>query len=83
MAELTTMRERARTFNSLACLLKGLIGHVTTVDLRDGSSCVGRILQVDSIMNTTMSNVVFSSIHSWTGVSFEEFYIQVEPTELI
>jgi len=77
MAELTTIRERTRNLNSLTCLLKGLGGHVTTVDLRNCSSVIGRVTEVDSVMNMTMIDAVFRSADGRTTMTFDEFYIQV------
>jgi len=69
MAELLTARERARTLNTLTCLLKGVVGHVTTIDLRNESSIRGRVMSVDSCMNMTLKGAVFSSPSVAHGVS--------------
>ncbi|KAK2154782.1 hypothetical protein LSH36_257g01006 [Paralvinella palmiformis] len=67
--------ERAKSLNSLACFLQGLEGKVTTVELRNECSCIGRIDSVDSSMNTHLSDVTlitpFGNKHK-----FESFYVK-------
>ncbi|XP_074645805.1 U7 snRNA-associated Sm-like protein LSm10 [Tubulanus polymorphus] len=60
LEDLPTLREKVIVQNSLLCLLKGIQGRITVVELRNESEVCGRIDYVDAFMNTNMSNVVFS-----------------------
>lgn len=55
-----SVKERTISENSLVILLQGLHGRVTTVDLRDESTAMGRITNVDAFMNIRLAEVTFT-----------------------
>uniref|UniRef100_A0A8C5LT66 LSM10, U7 small nuclear RNA associated n=1 Tax=Leptobrachium leishanense TaxID=445787 RepID=A0A8C5LT66_9ANUR len=54
-----SVKERTIAENSLVILLQGLHGKVTTVDLRDESSAMGTITNVDAFMNIRLEKVTY------------------------
>lgn len=74
---MTTSRDRARHFNTLTCLLKGLQGRETTIELRNESSIKGCIDDVDSFMNTHLSSAVLITPDGKQSCRFELFFVQV------
>lgn len=72
--KMTSIRERARLTNTLACLLKGLIGYRTIVELRNDTKIYGLVECVDSCMNLTMSDVIFSK-PSGHQMACDVFYV--------
>ena len=70
-----TMREKARTINSLICLLHGLNGRFTKVELRNETCVSGRIVSVDDEMNISLTAVRFRNV-SGQETRFEYFYIK-------
>ncbi|KAJ6663387.1 hypothetical protein lerEdw1_009466 [Lerista edwardsae] len=55
-----SVKERTISENSLVILLQGLHGRVTTVELRDESVAVGRIVNVDAFMNIRLAEATFT-----------------------
>ncbi|CAM2104648.1 unnamed protein product [Caretta caretta] len=55
-----SVKERTIAENSLVILLQGIHGYVTTVDLRDESTVLGRITNVDAFMNIRLAEVTFT-----------------------
>ncbi|XP_066494965.1 U7 snRNA-associated Sm-like protein LSm10 [Tiliqua scincoides] len=55
-----SVKERTIAENSLVILLQGLHGRVTTVELRDESTAVGRITNVDAFMNIRLAEATFT-----------------------
>lgn len=53
--------EKSKTANTLICLLKGLVGCETTVELRNENCVRGTIRDVDSRMNITVSEATFTT----------------------
>ena len=72
---MVTLRAKAKSSNSLICLLMGLRGRVTTIELRNENSVVGCIESCDEKMNITLTDAKFSTLSGATG-EFEFFYIQ-------
>lgn len=70
-----SLRAKAKITNSLICFLTGLRGQLTTVELRNENSVVGRIDSVDERMNMTMTEATFTTL-SGVSCKFELFYIQ-------
>lgn len=70
-----TGEEKARTEQSLLCLIHACKGFETTIELRDESSIFGRIENVDGYMNITISNAKFTKINGLIEC-FEELFIQ-------
>ncbi|XP_014669872.1 PREDICTED: U7 snRNA-associated Sm-like protein LSm10 [Priapulus caudatus] len=70
-----SLREQAKSTNSLLCLLQALTTRVTTVELRNESSARGRIVNVDGFMNVQMGDVTFTTARGETRL-FEYFYVQ-------
>uniref|UniRef100_UPI00358FC051 U7 snRNA-associated Sm-like protein LSm10 isoform X1 n=1 Tax=Myxine glutinosa TaxID=7769 RepID=UPI00358FC051 len=60
MAHLQSLIERAISENSLILLLQHLHGRVTTVELRNESSVVGCVQNVDAFMNVRLNDAVFT-----------------------
>ncbi|KAG8451521.1 hypothetical protein GDO86_003648 [Hymenochirus boettgeri] len=54
-----SVKERTISENSLIILLQGLHGHATTVDLRDETSAMGTITNVDAFMNIRLVKVTY------------------------
>lgn len=72
---MTSLRDRFKSCNTLVCLLQGMIGQTTTVELRNEDSVLGKIVKVDGIMNMDIENAVYKSV-SGKESRFEQFYIQ-------
>ncbi|XP_067013340.2 U7 snRNA-associated Sm-like protein LSm10 [Anabrus simplex] len=68
-------REKYLFFNNLVCLVNGLCGKYTTVDLRNESFVTGKIDQVDGYMNIVMTDTVFTDGRGQEH-PFEMFFIQ-------
>uniref|UniRef100_A0A8D0C485 LSM10, U7 small nuclear RNA associated n=1 Tax=Salvator merianae TaxID=96440 RepID=A0A8D0C485_SALMN len=58
-----SVKERTIAENSLVILLQGLHGRVTTVELRDESVAVGRVVNVDAFMNIRLAEATFTDRH--------------------
>lgn len=67
-------REKFKSRNSLVCLLQGLTGKTTTVELRNESSMTGCIEIVDGFMNITMKDVHFTDPYGNKNF-FEQFFV--------
>ncbi|XP_040564485.1 U7 snRNA-associated Sm-like protein LSm10 [Lepeophtheirus salmonis] len=72
-------REAFYFHNTLACILRGCLGSVTTIELRNDSSVKGRIIEVDGFMNTTMAESLFIDA-SGRHIQFDKFFV---PARLI
>eukprot|EP00040_Diaphanoeca_grandis_P006513 m.37703 g.37703 ORF g.37703 m.37703 type:complete len:144 (-) comp17742_c0_seq1:37-468(-) len=59
---------------SLVCLLQGMIGTVTTVELNNEDTARGKILTVDTFMNITLADVDFQR-HLGTKQHHEAMYV--------
>jgi len=70
-------RERSKLLNTLAILLKGLEGHVTTIELRNENSIRGRIDNADYLMNVTLTDAVLFAPDGRELMTCEEFFVQV------
>lgn len=60
---MTTNREKNLLYNTLSCLLKGLYGMETTIDLRHEDSVRGTVVESDGSMNTTLENVTYTDLN--------------------
>lgn len=58
-----SVKERTIAENSLVLLLQGLHSRVTTVELRDESVAVGRVVNVDAFMNVRLGEATFTDRH--------------------
>eukprot|EP00794_Sanderia_malayensis_P000426 gene424-1067_t len=67
--------EKASTEQSLICLLHACKGYVTTIELRDESSIIGKIENVDGYMNIRVSNAKLERVNGHVA-SFQELFIQ-------
>ncbi|XP_022911824.1 U7 snRNA-associated Sm-like protein LSm10 [Onthophagus taurus] len=68
-------QEISSYFNTLACVVKGLEGHYTIIDLR-GESCVsGKIIHVDGFMNIDMKDCVYYNSRG-DAYPFETFFVK-------
>jgi len=87
MNERETAYERSQTLNTLTCLLKGLVGQVTTIDLRNECCVNGRVMSVDSAMNISLTEAMFAppgvnpvcprcTTDAASVKEFDEFYVQ-------
>lgn len=74
-SSLHSLRETAKSANSLVCLLQALKGQVTTVELRNEASAKGLIVNVDGFMNVKMMHVTLTNIYG-QAQEFCEFFIQ-------
>ncbi|XP_039977274.1 U7 snRNA-associated Sm-like protein LSm10 [Xiphias gladius] len=54
-----SIRERTIAENSMVVLLQGLMGEVTTVDMRNESTARGRVVNVDAFMNIRLEEVLY------------------------
>ena len=72
---MTSLRERHKACNTMLCLIQGLVGQETTIELRNEDSACGKITQVDGFMNVDMENVTYRT-HSGDRNVFDSFYIQ-------
>lgn len=70
-----SQREKAKTYNSLIILLKGLETRVTTIDLRNECAVRGIVNTVDAEMNCQMSKVCFRSADG-KEQRFDDFYVK-------
>lgn len=68
-------RERAVAERTLVCLLQAVQGHRTTVELRNESSAVGLIENVDGFMNISMSDVKFTKGNGGEVMEFPTMFI--------
>lgn len=75
MADFTSVREKTVLSNTLVCLLKGIEGKSTTVELRNESTVYGRIDSVDRMMNIQLSNAKFTTLQG-KEARFENFFVQ-------
>ena len=71
----SSLREKYKSTNSLICLLQGIMGRVTTVELRNESSARGKIDNVDGFMNVKMTNVLFTTPDG-TEMNMQEFFVK-------
>lgn len=46
-------------YNDMVCMVKGLEGDYTTIDLRDESCVTGKIINVDGYMNIEMEDCYY------------------------
>ncbi len=67
--------EKARAEQSLVCLIHACKGFTTTVELRDESSILGKIENVDGFMNITISNAKFTKVDGHVQ-NFRDLFIQ-------
>ncbi len=72
---MSALRERVRSMNTLACFLQGMQGQITMMELRNENKVHGKIDSVDSMMNTYMSNVTFTTVDGQSN-QFDLFYIK-------
>jgi len=70
-------RERSKLLKTLAILLKGLEGNVTTIELRNESSIRGRIDNADYLMNVTLTDAIVFAPDGRQLMTCEEFFVQV------
>lgn len=59
MAPTLSMREKYKSKHTMVCLLRAVVGRITTVELRNECSATGYVVDVDGFMNVTMSKVLF------------------------
>ncbi|XP_069695314.1 U7 snRNA-associated Sm-like protein LSm10 [Periplaneta americana] len=71
---LVSRKEKHFMYNGLVCLVQGLEGKYTTVDLRNESSVTGKIEQVDGFMNIVMTEAVFIDARE-REYPFDSFFI--------
>lgn len=67
--------EKRLLYNTLSCVVKGLEGLYTTIDLRNEATVTGKISFVDGFMNVEMEDVVFYDPRG-DLYSFDTFYVQ-------
>ena len=60
---------------SLVCMIRGLLGRRTTIDLRNENTLTGVIENVDHLMNIDLSDVKFQNIYGEEN-NFEKFYVR-------
>ncbi|KAK0093410.1 hypothetical protein PV326_013579 [Microctonus aethiopoides] len=70
-----TAREKFTFYNSLAILLKAVVGHKTTIDLRNESFVYGTIEDADACMNVVMNNCIFTDPRG-DKFRFDTFFVQ-------
>eukprot|EP00041_Stephanoeca_diplocostata_P010196 m.162365 g.162365 ORF g.162365 m.162365 type:complete len:158 (-) comp18066_c1_seq1:292-765(-) len=70
----TTAQDLYRGENTLTCLLQGMQGIETTVELRNESTVSGKIISVDSYMNTIIGDAVFQK-HLGKPQLHESFFV--------
>ena len=70
-----SLRKKFRIQNTLVCLLRGIVGRRTVVELRNETSVTGRIESVDDCMNTTLSDATFKTMDGHE-TKFTLFYVQ-------
>ncbi|XP_068241405.1 U7 snRNA-associated Sm-like protein LSm10 [Palaemon carinicauda] len=68
-------REVQHQFNTLACLLMGLEGYKTTVELHNDAFVSGLIVEVDTKMNTEMQDAYYTDGNGKT-VHLENFHVR-------
>ncbi|KAK7791716.1 hypothetical protein R5R35_000290 [Gryllus longicercus] len=81
-------REKFYSYNTLVCLIEGLEGKYTTVDMRNESFVYGKIMQADGFMNLVMSDVTYVDGRG-SEYNFDSFFVHARniryihiPTEL-
>ncbi|XP_037075754.1 U7 snRNA-associated Sm-like protein LSm10 [Pollicipes pollicipes] len=78
MEEATNVRMSARekfySCNTLVCLLQGLKGYRTTVELRNEAEVFGTIASVDGFMNVTVEGATFTD-PSGQRARFDAFFV--------
>lgn len=67
-------KERAKTEQTLICLIRGCIGNQTVVELRNETIVCGRILNCDGFMNLIMQKALFQKANG-EELYFEEVHI--------
>ncbi len=70
-----TARQKQRFQNTLLCLLEGIVGEVTLIELRNESSVWGQIESVDDQMNVSVKNAVFTGVNG-IHTKFTAFYVK-------
>ena len=56
------LRERAVASKTLVCLLQGIVGYHTTVELRNENAVTGTVMSVDANMNVSLEDAVFTTL---------------------
>ena len=72
---MTSLRDRARISNTLVCLLTGLQGVHTTVELRNDNVIWGRIISVKADMDTFLEEVTLTKVDG-SHEYFDEFFVK-------
>ena len=67
--------DRALVCKTLVCLLQGLEGYHTTIELRNENSVTGTIESVDARMNISLTNATFNTL-AGNKTHFDKFYIR-------
>ncbi len=67
--------EKIKAEQSLVCLLHACKGYTTTVELRDESSILGKIENVDGFMNIIVSSAQLSKLNG-NVQRFDELFVQ-------
>ncbi|KAK0162047.1 hypothetical protein PV327_008417 [Microctonus hyperodae] len=70
-----TAREKFTFYNSLAILLKAVVGHKTTIDLRNESFVYGTIEDADACMNVVINDCIFTDPRG-DKFRFDTFFVQ-------
>ena len=68
-------REKFKFKHTMVCLLRAVIGRITTVELRNECCATGYIDDVDGFMNITMSKVLFID-QDGKKTHMESFFVQ-------
>ena len=69
-----SVRDRTKIENSMACLLRGLVGKRTTIELRNEDSINAVIDHVDSNMNVDLSDATCTSLRQ-DPREFDRLYV--------
>ncbi|XP_071447994.1 U7 snRNA-associated Sm-like protein LSm10 [Hetaerina americana] len=80
--DLRSKKETYLLHNDLTCLALGLVGQVTTIDLRNEASVTGLVEQVDGYMNILMSNVIYVDGDNSQHL-FDDFFIKARNVRYI
>ncbi|XP_054753174.2 U7 snRNA-associated Sm-like protein LSm10 [Lytechinus pictus] len=75
MANTLSIREKYKARHTLVCLLRAVVGRITTVELRNECSATGYVDDVDGFMNVTMSKVLFVNMDG-EKTHMDSFFVQ-------
>ena len=70
-----TLREKFKVKHTMVCLLRAVVGRITTVELRNECCATGYVDDVDGFMNVTMSKVLFVD-QDEHKTHMESFFVQ-------